>query len=256
MDYFDLTGKTAIVTGSSRGIGRAIAEALAAAGARVVVSSRKAAACEAVVAAITAEGGTAISIPCHVGDKVQLEALVAGTRERLGPIDILVSNVAVNPYFGPLEDIPDDAYDRIMDSNVRSAFWLCRMVYPDMKAKRDGAIILISSIAGLIGSPSLAAYGISKAALLQLARSLACAWGRDNIRVNGLAPGLVRTDFARALYENPETLKQREAATPLGRIGLPEDIAGVALFLASPAARFVTGQVIVADGGVTIAERP
>jgi NAD(P)-dependent dehydrogenase (short-subunit alcohol dehydrogenase family) len=253
MKQFDLTGRTAIVTGSSRGIGRAIAEILAGAGARVVVSSRKAEACQSVVAAIAKAGGTAISVPCNVGHKDQLAALVGETRRQFGPIDILICNAAVNPYYGPLADIPDEAYDRTMATNVRSNLWLCQMALPDMAARRDGAIVIISSIAGLKGSAALGVYGISKAADFQLARNLAVEWGKHNIRVNCIAPGLVKTDFARALWENPDQLERRLETTPLGRIGEPSDIAGIALLLASPAASFITGQVIVADGGVTIA---
>jgi NAD(P)-dependent dehydrogenase (short-subunit alcohol dehydrogenase family) len=252
MNPFDLSGRTAIVTGSSRGIGRAIAHGLARAGAKVVISSRKAPACEEVAAEITRDGGTAISIPCNIGHKDQLRALVDETRKRLGPIDILVCNAAVNPYYGPLAEIPDEAFDRIISSNVRSNLWLCAMVQPDMVAKRDGSIIIISSIAAVKGSPTLGAYAISKAADFQLARNLAVEWGRHNIRVNCIAPGLIKTDFAKALWDNPELLERTIRATPLGRIGDPEDMTGLAVFLASPAAAFITGQGIIADGGVTI----
>ncbi len=252
MKQFDLSGRTAIVTGSSRGIGRAIAETLAQAGAKVVVSSRKAEACATVAAAIEKEGGTAISVPCNIGYKDQLAALVAETQRQFGAIDILICNAAINPYYGPLAEIPDEAYDRTMNSNVRSSLWLCQMALPDMAARRDGAIVIVSSIAGLKGSATLGVYGLSKAADFQLARNLAVEWGKHNIRVNCIAPGLVKTDFAKALWENPEMLERRLGATPLGRIGEPADIAGIALLLASPAASFITGQVIVADGGVTI----
>ncbi len=252
MKQFDLGGRTAIVTGSSRGIGRAIAEALAHAGAKVVVSSRKADACETVVAAIKKDGGSAISVPCNVGHKDQLAALVAETRRQFGAIDILVCNAAVNPYFGPLAEISDEAYDRTMDSNVRSNLWLCQMALPDMAARRDGAIVIISSIAGVKGTATLGAYAISKAADFQLARNLAVEWGKHNIRVNCIAPGLIKTDFAKALWDNPDLLERRLRTTPLGRMGEPEDIAGLALFLASPSASFITGQIIIVDGGVTI----
>jgi NAD(P)-dependent dehydrogenase (short-subunit alcohol dehydrogenase family) len=255
MDLFDLTGKTAVITGSSRGIGRAIAEQMAAAGAKVVISSRKAGPCEEVAAAINAAGGKAVSIPCHVGDKAQLQALISRTRAELGPVDILVCNAAVNPYYGPLLDVPDDAYDRTMNSNVRSNLWLMQLVLPEMAKRKDGVVIIISSIAGLRGSPMLGVYAISKAADLQLCRNLAVEWGQHNIRINCIVPGLVKTDFARALWEDPVVLEQAVSNAPLKRIGQPIEIAGAAVFLASRAGSFVTGQAIVVDGGVTIAGR-
>ncbi len=252
MSLFDLTGKVAIVTGSSRGIGRAIAERLAEHGARVVVSSRKAEACEPVAAAIRAKGGQAIVVPCHIGHKDQLQALVERTTSEWGGIDVLVCNAALNPYFGPSAGIPDEAYDRIMGANVRSNFWLCNMALPGMAARGGGSVIIVSSIAGLRGTPLLAVYGLSKAADMQMARNIAVEWGPKNIRANCIAPGLVRTDFARALWENPELEKKRSRETPLLRIGEPDEIAGAAVFLASPAGSFMTGQSIVIDGGVTI----
>jgi NAD(P)-dependent dehydrogenase (short-subunit alcohol dehydrogenase family) len=255
MDLFDLTGKTAVITGSSRGIGRAIAEQMAAAGARVVISSRKAGPCEEVAAGINAAGGKAVSIPCNVGDKAQLQALISRTRAELGPVDILVCNAAVNPYYGPLLDIPDDAYDKTMNSNVRSNLWLMQLVLPEMAKRKDGVVMIISSIAGLRGSPMLGAYAISKAADLQLCRNLAVEWGQHNVRINCIVPGLVKTDFARALWEDPVVLEQAVSNAPLKRIGEPIEIAGAAVFLASKAGTFLTGQAIVVDGGVTIAGR-
>jgi NAD(P)-dependent dehydrogenase (short-subunit alcohol dehydrogenase family) len=249
---FDLHGKVAVVTGSSRGIGRAIAERLAEHGAKVVVSSRKPELCEKVAEGIRAKGGEAIVIPCHIAHKEQLRALVEGTLAHWGGIDILVCNAAVNPYFGPSAGIPDEAYDRIMNANVRSNFWLCNMVLPIMAERGGGSIIVISSIGGLRGSPWLAVYGLSKAADMQLVRNIAVEWGPKNIRANCIAPGLIRTDFARALWENPEFERKRAAETPLGRIGEPDEIAGAAVFLASQAASFMTGQTMVIDGGVTI----
>jgi len=255
MDLFDLTGKTAVITGSSRGIGRAIAEQMAAAGAKVVISSRKAGPCEEVAAAINQAGGKAVSIPCHVGEKAQLQALIERTRAELGPVDILVCNAAVNPYYGPLLDVPDEAYDKTMNSNVRSNLWLMQLVLPEMAKRKDGVVIIISSIAGLRGSPMLGVYAISKAADLQLCRNLAVEWGRHNIRINCIAPGLIKTDFARALWEDPVVLEQSVSHAPLRRIGEPVEIAGTAVFLASKAGSFITGQAIVVDGGVTIAGR-
>jgi len=249
---FDLSEQVAVITGSSRGIGRAIALRFAEHGAKVVVSSRKAEACEAVVAEITASGGQACSITCNISDKAQLAALVEQTLARWGRINTLVCNAAVNPYFGPAQDIPDAAYDRIMGSNVRSNFWLCNMVLPGMSKSGGGAIIVISSIAGLRGSPIIGVYGLSKAADMQLVRNIACEWGAAGVRANCIAPGLVRTDFARALWENPEILQKRTRDTPLQRIGEPDEIAGAAVFLASKAGSFMTGQTMVIDGGVTV----
>jgi NAD(P)-dependent dehydrogenase (short-subunit alcohol dehydrogenase family) len=255
MSIFDLTGKTAIVTGSSKGIGRAIAEQMALFGANVVVSSRKGPACEEVVAEIKRAGGKAVAIPAHIGDKEALTKLVDGAIKAFGKIDVLVCNAAVNPYYGPLAGISDEAFDRIMDSNIRSNLWLCNMVIPEMAKRRDGAVVIVSSIGGLRGSSMLGAYGISKAADMQLARSLAVEWGEHNVRVNAIAPGLVKTDFARALWENKEVLEQALKQAPLRMIGEPVDIAGAAVLLASPAGRFITGQTLVVDGGVTIAGR-
>lgn len=253
MNPFNLDGKVAIVTGSSRGIGRSIAENLAAAGAKVVVSSRKAPACEEVVAAIRKSGGEAIAIPAHIGDKAQLETLVGETRKRWGKIDVLVCNAASNPYYGPMAGLSDDAFNKILQNNIVANHWLANLVLPEMAQRKDGAVIIVSSIGGLKGTATLGAYAISKAADMQLARNLAVEWGPHNVRVNCIAPGLVKTDFARALWENPETLGHYESQTPLRRIGQPDDIGGIAVFLASKAAAFVTGQTIVADGGVTIA---
>jgi NAD(P)-dependent dehydrogenase (short-subunit alcohol dehydrogenase family) len=247
---FDLKGQVAIVTGGSRGIGRAICERLAEHGAKVVVSSRKKDACQEVVDAITAQGGTAMAVACNIGRKEELRALVDAARAAYGRVDILVCNAAVNPYFGPSQDIPDEAYDRIMNSNVRSNLWLCQMVIPEMAERGAGSVIIVSSIGGFRGSPRLGIYGVSKAADMQLARALATEWGPRGVRVNAIAPGLVRTDFARALWEDPVNLRKRTRDTPLLRIGEPDEIAGAAVFLAARASSFMTGQTIVVDGGV------
>lgn len=253
MKLFDLGGKVAIVTGSSRGIGRAIAEIFVEAGARVVISGRRAESCEEVAAALREKGGEAMAVPARISDKAQLENLVARTREAWGRIDILVCNAAVNPHFGSLDGLTDEAFERMMVNNVLSNLWLSRMVAPEMKERRDGAIIFIISIAALRGTTQLGMYGVTKAADAALARNLAVEWGPYNLRVNCIAPGLVRTEFARALWEDDTRRAAREAATPLRRLGEPDDIAGVALMLASPAGAYVTGQVIVVDGGVMIA---
>jgi NAD(P)-dependent dehydrogenase (short-subunit alcohol dehydrogenase family) len=248
---FDLTGRSALITGSSRGIGRAIALRMAEAGARVVVSSRKRDACDEVVAEIKASGGEAVALACNISNKPELEALVAQSREAFGKIDILVCNAAVNPHYGTTQEIPDSAFQKVLDCNIRSNHWLCQMVIPEMAERRDGVVLIVSSIGGLKGSNTLGTYGLSKAADMALARNLAVEWGPRNVRVNCIAPGLVRTDFARALWENPATYEQAVARYPLRRIGEPDEIAGTAIFLASQAGSFVTGQTIVVDGGAT-----
>jgi NAD(P)-dependent dehydrogenase (short-subunit alcohol dehydrogenase family) len=250
---FDLEGKVALVTGSTRGIGLAIARELAAHGAKVVVSSRKADACERARDEIVAAGDEAFAFACNVGHKDQLQALVDATLAHYGAIDVLVCNAATNPYMGPLQKISDEAFDKIMGTNVRSNVWLCNMVIPQMAARGGGAVILLSSIASIQGTRLLGAYALSKAADSQLARNLAVEWGAKNVRVNCIAPGIVRTDFAKALYENPQIHKLAVAHYPLGRLGEVEDIAGAAVFLAARAGAFVTGQTIVVDGGTTIA---
>jgi NAD(P)-dependent dehydrogenase (short-subunit alcohol dehydrogenase family) len=250
-NLFDLSGKTAIVTGSSRGIGKAIAHRLAEHGANVAVSSRKADACEAAAREInTAVGRKAsIAIPANIADKAALQNLVDETRRAFGQIDILVCNAASNPYFGPMGNMADDQFHKILQNNIVSNHWLIQMTAPEMRERRDGAIIIISSIGGLKGSPVIGAYNISKAADMQLARNLACEFGPDNVRVNTIAPGLVQTDFAKALWDNPDILKTYTGHSCLKRIGQPDEIAGMAVFLASHAGAFTTGQTFVIDGG-------
>src|SRR3954466_16324979 len=252
MNLFDLTGKVAIVTGSSRGIGRAIAEALADHGARVVISSRKAAACQQVADAINARHeGAAIVVPASISSKEELQALADETRAQLGRIDILVCNAASNPYYGPMAGISDDQFRKILDNNVIANHWLISMVAPEMLERGEGSIIIVSSIGGLKASPATGAYNTPKAADFQLARNLAAEFGPRQVRVNCIAPGLIKTDFAKALWENPQTLGAVTMHTPRKRIGEPHEIAGAAVFLASPASTFMTGQAIVVDGGAT-----
>ncbi|ABD06459.1 Short-chain dehydrogenase/reductase SDR [Rhodopseudomonas palustris HaA2] len=250
---FDLTGKVAVITGSSRGIGRASAELLAKLGAKVVVSSRKADACEEVAQSIRKDGGDSHVIACNISRKAEVEALIDGANAKYGKIDILVCNAAVNPYYGPLLDIADEAFDKIMASNVKSNIWLCARAIPQMAERGGGSVVIVSSIGGLRGSTVIGAYGISKAADFALCRSLAGEWGPRGVRVNCIAPGLVKTDFARALWEDEANLKRRTASTPLRRIGEPHEIAGAVAYLGSDAATFMTGQTIVIDGGVTTA---
>lgn len=252
-DMFDLTGKVAVVTGSTKGIGKAMARGLAQHGAKVVISSRKADAVEAVVADFKAEGLEAMGIPCNISDMEQSKMLIASTREAWGPVDILIANAAVNPWYGSALDIPESAFDKIMDVNIKSNLWLCREVIPEMQERKDGAIMIVSSIGGLRGNPVIGAYCISKAADMQMVRNLAIEFGKDNIRVNCIAPGLVKTDFARVLYEDPDVAARKIAGTPMRRLGEPEDLAGIAVYLASKAGSWTTGQTFCVDGGVTIA---
>ena len=254
MSLFDLTGKVAVITGSSRGIGKASAFELARAGARVVISSRKQDACDAVAAAINAEfgAGRAIAVAAGISSKDALRHLVDETRRQFGRIDVLVCNAASNPYYGPLEGIADDQFRKILDNNIVSNHWLIQMVAPEMLERRSGSIIIISSIGGLRGSPVIGAYCISKAADMQLARNLAVEFGPSNVRVNCIAPGLIKTDFARALWDTSEAETRSSRHTPLRRLGDPIDIAGAVVYLASDASRYMTGQAMVVDGGVTI----
>lgn len=254
MNLFDLSGRVAVITGSSRGIGRAIAERFAEHGAKVAISSRKLEPCREVADALNARhgAGTAIAVAANISSKAALQHLVDEAAAKLGPIDVLVCNAASNPYYGPMAGIADEQFRKVLDNNILSNHWLIGMVAPGMCARRSGSIVIVSSIGGLRGSPVIGAYCISKAADLQLARNLAVEYGPHNVRVNCIAPGLIKTDFARALWEDEPMLAQRSAATPLRRIGEPDEIAGAAVFLASQAGAFVTGQTIVVDGGVTI----
>jgi len=254
MTLFDMKGKVAVITGSTRGIGRAIAERMAEHGAKVVVSSRKQDVCDQVTKAINDKygKGTAASIAANISSKENLQHLVDESNRAFGRIDVLVCNAASNPYYGPLGGISDDQFRKILDNNIVANNWLIGMVVPQMIERREGSITIISSIGGLKGSTTLGAYAISKAADMQLARNLACEYGKHNIRVNCIAPGLIKTDFAKALWDNPATLKSATSRSPLLRIGEPDEIAGAAVFLSSAAGTFTTGQTIVIDGGATI----
>tara|TARA_B100000678_G_scaffold14471_1_gene11460 strand:+ start:34131 stop:34904 length:774 start_codon:yes stop_codon:yes gene_type:complete len=254
MSLFDLSGKSAVITGSSRGIGKAIAIAMAEQGARVTISSRKPEPCAETAQEINDRfgEGTAISVPANISSKEDLQNLVDETNAAFGKIDIVVCNAASNPYYGSLAGISDEQFQKILSNNVISNNWLIQMVMPQMVERQDGAIVIVSSIGGLKGSPVIGAYNISKAADFQLARNLCVEHGKDNVRINCIAPGLIRTDFAKALWENPDTLKRALAYTPMDRIGEPHEIAGAAVFLASDAGAYMNGQMIVIDGGQTI----
>jgi NAD(P)-dependent dehydrogenase (short-subunit alcohol dehydrogenase family) len=254
MSLFDMTGQVALITGSSKGIGKAIAEEMAVHGAKVVISSRKLDVCEGTAERINARHGTGTAIPvaANISRKEDLQHLVDETRRAFGKITALVCNAASNPYYGPALGISDDQFRKIMDNNILSNHWLIEMVAPEMLERGEGSITIVSSIGGLKGSTVIGAYCISKAADMQLARNLADEFGPRGVRVNCIAPGLIRTDFAKALWENPETYKRSTEKSPLRRIGEPEEIAGAAVFLASRAGGFTTGQTIVIDGGNTI----
>jgi NAD(P)-dependent dehydrogenase (short-subunit alcohol dehydrogenase family) len=249
---FDLKGKVALVTGATRGIGKSIAEELARSGASVALCSRKPEACDAARAEFEGRGFDCLAQACNVSRKADLQALVDAALKRWGRIDIVVANAAANPYFGPLAEIPDEAFDKIFSNNVKSTLWLAAMTLPGMAQRGGGSFIVVGSIGGLLANTVIGAYGMSKAAAHHMARNLAAEWGPKNVRVNAIAPGLIKTEFARALWEDESRRRERVAATPLRRLGEPRDIGGVAAFLASDAAAFVTGQCIVADGGVTI----
>jgi len=253
MQLFDLSGKTAIITGSSRGIGQAIAERMAEHGANVVISARKPEAVHAVADAINARyPGRALAQPANIADKAALQTLVDATVERFGQVDILVCNAASNPYAGPMRGIGDDQFTKILQNNVISNHWLIQMVAPAMLDRKEGSIIIVSSIGGLRGSSLIGAYNISKAADFQLARNLAVEYGPAGVRVNCIAPGLIQTEFARYLWEDEERLRQTTGPLPMRRIGQPDEIAGAAVFLAAPASAYMTGQAIVVDGGATV----
>jgi len=248
---FDLSGKVALLTGSSKGMGRSMAEGLAEHGARVVISSRKLDQCEACAEEINARCGvgSAIAVACNAGRKDELQALVDTTRERLGPIDISIGNAGVNPFYGSITEIPDEAFDKTLATNVKANLWLAQMVASDMKAKGAGSIMLTSSTGAFRPSDTLGTYSVSKLADLALVRNLALELGPFGIRVNAICPGLVRTDFARALWDNPESERRVQEEVPMRRLGVPDDLKGVAVFLASDASSYMTGQALTLCGG-------
>jgi NAD(P)-dependent dehydrogenase (short-subunit alcohol dehydrogenase family) len=248
---FDLTGKVALLTGASKGMGRAMAEGLAEHGAKVVISSRKLDQCQAAADEINQLVGSdsAIAVACNVGYKEQLQALVDETHDRLGPIDVLVHNAGVNPFYGSMSEIPDEAFDKIMGSNVRSVHWICQMVGPDMIEQGSGSIMVTSSTGAFHASEVLGTYNISKLADIALVRNLAAEWGPKGVRVNAICPGLIRTDFAKALWDNPEAAQRANQEIPLRRLGEAEDLKGVAVFLASDASSYMTGQALTVCGG-------
>ena len=254
MSLFNLKNKSVLITGSSKGIGKAIAYQCAEHGAKVIISSRKLDICEQTADEINIKLGSevAYAISANISDDDQLENLVNETRKKIGKIDVLICNAATNPFMGSMLDMPIEKFDKVMHNNIRSNQILCNLVLPEMISKEDGSIIIISSIAAIKGSPILGAYNISKAADVMIVKNIAAEFGHKNIRANSIAPGLIKTDFARALWENPDILKTVLSSTPMQRIGVPDEIAGVAVMLASDAGNYINGQTIVVDGGTTI----
>jgi NAD(P)-dependent dehydrogenase (short-subunit alcohol dehydrogenase family) len=245
----DLTGRVALVTGASRGIGEAIAVALAAAGARLVLASRKQEGVEAVAKVIRDAGGEALAVACHTGRATEVEALVARAKETFGGVDVLVNNAATSPHFGPLLEAEEAHWDKTFEVNVKGYVHPIRACVPLMRERGGGAIVNVASVAGLIPHRGLGVYGVSKAAVLMLTKTLALELARDNIRVNAIAPGLIQTRFSEVLWSSPEAQERALRSIPQRRIGQPEDLVGAVLYLASDAARFTTGTVLVVDGG-------
>ena len=254
MSLFNLKNKSILITGSSRGIGKSIANHCAIHGANVIISSRKMDACENTANEINNSIGKEVAFPisANISDDQQLELLVKNTMDKLGKIDVLICNAATNPFMGSMIDMPMEKFDKVMNNNIKSNQLLCNLVLPDMVARKDGSIIIISSIGGLKGSPMLGAYNLSKAADIMMVKNIAAEFGRHNIRANSIAPGLIKTDFAKALWENPDILKSVLTNTPMQRIGEPDEVAGVAVMLASKAGEYINGETIVVDGGTTV----
>jgi dehydrogenase/reductase SDR family member 4 len=252
MNLSSLEGQVAIVTGASKGIGEAIARLFAAQGAKVVVSSRSQESVDEVAKSIQADGGQAIGVAAHVGDLDALKNLVKQTVAAFGKVDILVNNAATNPVFGPLEETDESAFDKIMQINVKSPYELAKLVLPHMKAQKKGSIINISSVESFLASEGLGLYSVSKAALNMLTKSMAKEWGKHGVRTNAICPGLIKTKFSEALWSNEYLLKHYTHQTPLGRMGQSEEIAQMALFLASDASSYSTGGLFLADGGMLV----
>ena len=250
-ELFDLTGKVALLTGASKGMGKAMAEGLAEHGAKVMLSSRKLDQCEAAAAEINSKCGEerVFGHACNAGYKDQLQALVDATHERLGAIDILVGNAGVNPFFGPMSEIPDEAYDKIMSTNVKANHWLVQMVAPDMIERGSGSIMITSSTGAFAPSPVLGTYNISKLAVIALVRNLAGELGPRGVRVNAICPGLIKTAFAQALWDNPQAEERANQQIPMRRLGEADDVKGLAVFLASDSSSYITGQALTVCGG-------
>ena len=252
LDAFSLKGKVAIVTGATRGIGEAIARGLAQCGARVVITGRKADSVQGVAAKLKDEGLEILPVAAHMGDSAAIAALAEKTIAECGGIDVIVNNAATNPVFGPLLEAGNDAFDKIMNVNIRGPLELAKAAHKSMADRGGGSVINISSVGGIRPEPMLGLYSVSKAALISLTKVMAQEWGRDRIRVNAICPGLIQTHFSSALWQNEKLVKQMEKMLALGRIGQPDEIVPLAIFLASPASSYCTGSVFIADGGHTI----
>ena len=251
-NLFDLTGKIAIVTGSSRGIGLAIAERYAQHGAKVVLSSRKQESLDGVAESFRDKGYDVLAVAAHNGDKQALQQLVQTTVDHYGGVDILVNNAATNPHFGTLLESEDGQWQKTMEVNIMGNFWLCQAVVPHMRERGGGKIVYIASVNGLRPGTFQGIYSMTKAAVISLTQTLGMELASDNIQVNAIAPGLIKTYFAQAIWSNDALADGIIQRTPAGRIGEPDEIAGMAVYLGSPASSFATGQVFVVDGGITI----
>jgi NAD(P)-dependent dehydrogenase (short-subunit alcohol dehydrogenase family) len=253
-DLFRLDRQVALITGATRGIGLAIAEAMARAGARVVISSNEPEECMRAVTVLRDSGLDAIGVACDVAHRDEVGSLVESTLAARARIDILVCNAGVAPHMGPIGTASDAEWDLTMTVNLRSVHWLTSLIAPQMAERGGGSVIIVSSIAGVRGNKAIGLYGLSKAASAQLTRNLAVEWGPRNVRANAISPGLIRTQFAAPLLSNEAVLERRLSLTPLRRVGEPHEIAGVAVMLASPAGAFITGQNLIVDGGTTISD--
>ncbi|KRP15221.1 MAG: short-chain dehydrogenase [SAR86 cluster bacterium BACL1 MAG-121128-bin56] len=254
MSLFNLKNKSFLITGSSRGIGKSIALNAAMEGAKVIISSRKIDACNKTADEINELIGSEVAFPiqANIADESQLINLVEETNKILGKIDVLICNAATNPFMGSMADIPSDAFDKIMNNNIKANHLLTNLVTPQMIDRKDGVIIIISSVGGTRGSDLIGTYNISKAADIQMVKNIAVEYGKFNIRANSIAPGLIRTDFAKGLWENPKIHDHYTKTHPMRRIGEPDEIAGTAIMLASKAGTYINGQTIIVDGGATI----
>ncbi len=253
MSLFNLKNKSFLITGSSKGIGKSIAFHAAAHGAKVIISSRKIDACRETADEINSQVGSELAYPIagNIAHESELINLVDETNKLLGKIDVLICNAATNPFMGSMADIPSDAFDKVMNNNIKANHILTNLVTPQMIERKDGVIIIISSVGGTRGNNLIGTYNLSKAADIQMVKNIAVEYGHYNIRANSIAPGLIRTDFAKGLWENPVIHDHYTSTHPMRRIGEPDEVAGAAIMLASDAGKYINGQTIIVDGGAT-----